>query len=280
MGLVSRLADKHRDASRVAYLACDFVVLAFGGEEPAERQFVQPGWDLRIARADAEQAVSGANRIRAVEANPGLEFFDERRGGQLGSVALNHVVKHAPYGWTLGQQRHAHAVRCACAFEHRQFVVGQRLAVVVAPRDVARPSPRTAGMRTRTWVPAPPGGRPAWLRSVSRHSASGPAQRAPDFRRRSRGSRNVDAASSTAGAAATNVLLRMTPAANAERGTSFMVIGMRSVTKGLRCSASAQLAKASHLLSPARATKPDAQLPANRRSRGRVRAKGWSDDLA
>ena len=35
MGFVSRLADKHRDANRLAYLACDFVVLAYGGEEPA-----------------------------------------------------------------------------------------------------------------------------------------------------------------------------------------------------------------------------------------------------
>ncbi len=137
MRLVGGLADKHGDAGRASDLARVLVVLVLLRVRPPERQRAQPGRDRGIAGSHAVQAVSGAYRIVAVEADPCLELLDERRVRHLGDVALDDEIEHAAHLSGVRQQQQLHVAGGSCAGEQAELLVGQRLAVVVASRALA-----------------------------------------------------------------------------------------------------------------------------------------------
>ena len=102
-------------------------------EEQVEEQAAQPRRDRWTVRRRTVQAVSHANGIVAVEADPGLELFDERRVVHLDGVALNHVLEHLLHRVPFGHQQHPHAIGRARALKQAQFLLRQRLRVVFAP---------------------------------------------------------------------------------------------------------------------------------------------------
>jgi hypothetical protein len=138
MGLVGHRAHKHCQARRTAQLPRDLVVLALGGEEPAEGPFAEPGGDGRVARAQAEQPVARAHGIAAVEADPGLQLIDEGRVCQLRRVALHDALQGSLHRGAIGRQPQAHALRRTGRLQQGQLVPGEWHAVVVATRALPR----------------------------------------------------------------------------------------------------------------------------------------------
>ena len=82
--------------------------------------------------APANRPSRGALRLVRAEANPGLQFLDERGIVHLRRVPGHHVFQDLLHGCALAQQHHAHTVAGPGPFQQAKFVGRDRLAVVVA----------------------------------------------------------------------------------------------------------------------------------------------------
>ena len=85
---------RHEDdhACGTAQLLCALLVLGFRREQRAEQPSPEPSRDSRIACRAGEQSIACAHGLSLTEANPRLEFLDERSIADLGRVAARDVV--------------------------------------------------------------------------------------------------------------------------------------------------------------------------------------------